>query len=154
MIVAPYGRIKDGKKIISRDTKGYKVLLNRVQKEFDKIQHLKSKELDITVIIQTSKESGKNNRGKNYAKCGHFDSLKREIIMIKHNASTPEKHLAFLAHEFGHLHHFINNYSDWRIHSALHRERYADKFAKKITGIDPKSITGKVRSIEAMNRSR
>lgn len=146
--------IKDGKRIVSRSTVGYKVLLNRVQKEFNKINHLPAKEIDVTVIIQMSKKAAENHSGKNYAVCGTFMILERTIVMYYHNAFSKEKHLAFLAHEFGHLHHNINDYHDFSMQSVNVKERYADKFAKKITGINPESITGKVRSIAAMRRNR
>lgn len=146
--------IKDGKRIISRDTKGYKVLFNRITKEFAKINHLPAKEIDVTVIIQISEQSAYNNSGKYWAKCGQFDWSKMEIKMYKNNCSDKQMLLAFLAHEFGHLHHYKNDYMDWCIKGVLDKERYADKFAKRLTGVNPNSITGKVRSIAAMNRSK
>lgn len=147
-------QIKDGKKIISRDTKGYKVLLNRVTKEFEKINHLPAKEIDVKVIIQISEQAAYNNSGKYWVKAGWCNWTKNEIVIIKENCYTKEKELAFLAHEFGHLYHVKNDYMDFTIHGVLYKERYADEFAKRLTGTDPKSITGKVRSIAAMKRSR
>ena len=146
--------IKDGKRIISRDTKGYKILLNRVAKEFAKINHLPAKEIDVTIVIQISEQSSYNNSGKYWAKCGQFDWSKMEIKMYKNNCDDKEMLLAFLSHEFGHLYHYKNDYVDWCKSSILQKERYADHFALEMTGINPNSITGKVRSIAAMNRSK
>lgn len=145
-------QIKDGKRIISRDTKGYKVLLNRIQKEFR--NHRSTKVLNVTVIIQISEQSAYNNSGKYYAKCGQFDWSKMEIKMYKGNCSTKQLMLAFLAHEFGHLYDYTNDYVNWCIKGLLDKERYADNFAIKMTGVNPNSITGKVRSLAAMNRSK
>lgn len=142
--------IKDGHKVISTSQLGYKALFKKVNRQFDKVK----RDIDITIIIQTSRESARNNRGKYYVALGKFKWDKREIVMYRHNCNNQKELKTFLAHELGHLHHLITDYENWCMSSVLDKERYADNFAEQITGVNPHSITGQVRSIAASKRKR
>lgn len=145
--------IKDGKKIISRDTKGYKVLLNRVTKEFGKIKQ--QKEIVIDVIIQMSVSAAYNNRGLNYRCNGKCHLGENKITIFYKNCDNFNHCLAVLGHEFGHLFEYNKDKYKFNKSTVAHQETFADKFSLRMTKIEKTpSITGKVRSIAAQNRSR
>lgn len=148
-------QIKDGKKIISRDTKGYKVLLNRVTKEFTKIK------LDIhftvTIVIQTNEKSALNASGLNYRKRGICYMKQGKITVWSFNCDNKhDQVLAVLAHELGHLYDYYKlGHVAFRKQGSRKQEQFADKFSFKMTKIEKSaSITGQIRSLAAMNRIR
>ena len=146
--------IKDGKRIISRDTKGYKVLLNRVTREFGKIKN--NDTLAIDVIIQVGQQSAYNNSGKNYRNRGICYFKKKQIIVWTHNCDlNHDTVLAVLAHEFGHSFDYAKDAKAFVKSTQYKQEIFADKFSLRVSKKQKSpSITGKVRSIAAMNRSR
>lgn len=146
--------IKDGKKIISRDTKGYKVLLNRLTKEFTKIKN--NGVVSVDVIIQTGQQSANNVSGKNYRKRGTCHFKQRQIVVWTHNCDlNHDVVLAVLAHEFGHLYDYNKDAKAFLKSTSYKQETFADKFSLRVSKKHKTpSITGKVRSIAAMNRSR
>lgn len=128
-------QIKDGKKIISRDTKGYKVVLNRIVKSFEKIN---KPDLTYKLVIQMSKE-GSWNKHSTYSYTLGQINYEEKIVRIwwnnckgKTEQETMDKVIETIAHEFGHLYHWLFNSLDFRLCSIIQRENFADKFAKKI----------------------
>lgn len=145
--------IKDGKRIISRDTKGYKVILNRIVKEFSKCTLAGILEID--VVIQKSKNASKNQKGLNYRTTGRAFLQKRTIHIYYQNCINMDDVLETLAHEFGHMRQFYTRYAEFKKQTPLQWEKFADDYSKKIMKRNvTKSQTGKVRSIAAMKRSR
>lgn len=147
--------IKNGKRIISRDTKGYKVLLNRVSKEFSECKVTAKKELTYNVVIQMSKQAAINNSGLNYRYRGQCYYEQKTIYIYWNNNDDKNDVLETLAHEFGHVRHRFTKTTDYMKSSNYKREKFADDYSRKILKreIQP-SMSHKIRSIAAMNRSR
>lgn len=143
--------IKAGRKIVSRETKGFESVLTQVEKEFKVIKTRKTVKVD--VIIQTSLEGAKNKRNYYSAWQGVYtwkqaDSSFNKITVWAQNCKVDKivnqvKILEVLAHELGHC--WDRNCNpEFLKTSILKKEKFADDFANKIIGYKKEcSATGK-----------
>lgn len=150
-------QIKNGKQIISRDTKGYKVVLNRIVKKFQSISNSNYKdEITYKVIIQMSKEASWNNNKIYSYTLGRIYYSKNTIVIYYRNclkssiwkkADVMDSILETLAHEFGHLYDWLDSPKRYNKSNTIIKEKYADDFSRKIVKrkLISESKTGKAK---------